>query len=200
MFVKFCGMTRRQDIEYAIDRGVDAIGLIFANSPRQVSVEQARRLVDGLDILKVGVFVNEEIETIQSVRSQCGLDVVQLHGDETPEYCRQLGGEIFKAFRIRDESTLQKIVDYAPKIKVLLDAYVMGLAGGTGRRIDYLLLDRIDDFSRIIIAGGVGPENIADIVHRYHPYGVDVNSKVETAPGVKDHEKMRLFFERLKEQ
>ncbi len=200
MFVKFCGMTRRIDVEAAEACGANAVGLIFAPSPRKVTIEQARRMLNEIEILKVGVFVNETPETVLAVRERCGLDIIQLHGDESPEYCEQIGGTIFKAIRLKDDVSLSLARQYPKEIKLLLDAYKKGQAGGTGKRIDYALLDKIDDFSRVIIAGGVGADNVEAIVRRYHPFGVDINSRIETAPGIKDHRLMRLLIELVKKR
>jgi phosphoribosylanthranilate isomerase len=200
MFIKICGMTRREDIDSAIENGVDAIGFIFAKSPRQVMPEQVEKLAAGLDILQVGVFVNEDIERVRDIREQCGLDIIQLHGDESPDYCEKLGGRLFKAFRLKEAEIIARFADYPSEIKILLDAYVKGFAGGTGKQIDLTLLDLMDDFSRIILAGGVGPENAAALIERYNPFGIDVNSKIEVAPGIKDHDKIRELFSQLKNE
>ena len=191
MFIKICGMTRRKDIDIAAENGVDAIGFIFAKSPRQVTRRQVEKISADLHVLKVGVFVNEELGRIREIREHCDLDIIQLHGDESPEFCAKLGGQLFKAFRLKDTETIRRFADYPADIKILLDAYVKGQAGGTGRQIDFHLLDQIDDFSRIILAGGVGPENVVELIQRYHPFGIDVNSKVEVSPGIKDHDKIR---------
>jgi len=188
MFVKFCGMTRRQDVEIAVQLGADAVGFIFADSPRKILPGRAAELAKSISgSLKVGVFVNEDIEKVRDIRKQCRLDVIQLHGDESPEYCAGLGGRIIKAFRLQDESTQSRFADYPCDVLVLLDAWSALLAGGTGKQINAGLLDGIEDFSRIIIAGGLGVDNIVDVIKRYQPYGVDINSKVEKSPGVKDH-------------
>ncbi len=200
MFVKLCGMTRRKDIDCAVAHGVDALGFIFAKSPRQVTPEQVEELVAGVNVLQVGVFVDEDIDIVRDIREQCNLDIIQLHGDESPEYCEKIGGQMFKAFRLKDAETIARFDDYPSDIKILLDAYVKGQAGGTGQHIDFALLDRIDDFSRIILAGGLGPENVEALIKRYKPFGIDVNSKIEVAPGIKDHGKIRELFHQLKKQ
>lgn len=207
MFIKLCGMTRKQDVEMAASCGADAVGFIFAPSPRQVTPQHVQNLTRRFKLLKVGVFVNEDIERVRDIRHQCGLDVVQLHGDESPDYCDKLGGRLFKAFRLKDLEMIARFADYPPHIKVLLDAFVQGQAGGTGKQIDRRLLDNVSDFSRIILAGGVGPDSALDLIMRYRPFGIDVNSKVEVRPGIKDHDKIRkllfqsrtLFFDRASE-
>lgn len=196
MFVKLCGMTQRQDIELARDLGADAVGFIFASSPRQVTPEQVCELTQDLDgVLKVGVFVNEDLQRLKEIREQCALDIVQLHGDESPTYCEQLGGRIFKAFRVKDAETIQRFSDYPSDITLLLDAYVKGIAGGTGKQINRSVLDQIDDFSRIILAGGIGARQLPEVFRTYRPWGVDVNSSIETRPGIKDFQKMHELFD-----
>lgn len=199
MFVKICGMTRRIDLEAARDLGVDAVGFIFAPSPRRVTPEQVHELTDGLTgVLKVGVFVNERVEVMQDIRSFCGLDALQLHGDEPPELCAQLGGMLIKALRVRDASVYEQMERYPRSRLFLLDAFSTKAAGGSGLTIDRALLDRCPDFSRVILAGGVGPENAEELIRRYRPYGLDANSRLEAAPGVKSHDEMRRFVEAVR--
>jgi len=190
-------MTQQQDVECAFELGADAVGFIFASSPRQVTPEQVTQLADGIVGLKVGVFVNESIDRIRHIRSQCHLDIIQLHGDESPEYCRQLGGKIMKAVRVKDRESLKRIDDYAKNILILLDAFVPHQRGGTGKHIATELLDVVPDMSRIILAGGLSPENVPELVRRYQPYGIDVNSGIEASPGVKDHKKMKTLFRNI---
>ncbi len=196
MWIKICGMTQRQDVERAFELGANAVGFILAPSPRQVTPDQVIQLTDGMCGFKVGVFVNESIARVRTIRSQCKLDIVQLHGDESPEYCRQLGGRMIKAVRVNDSESLQIIKAYPKNIPVLLDAFAPDQRGGTGKRIATELLDLVPDMSRIILAGGLSPENVPELVRRYQPYGIDINSGIETAPGVKDHEKMERLFEK----
>ncbi len=200
MFIKICGMTRREDIDFAVAHGVDAVGFIFAASPRQVTPQHVNELAKGVDVLKVGVFVNEDINRIRDIREQCGLDIIQLHGDESPQYCSDVGGRLFKAFRLKDIESISRFADYPSEINILLDAYVIGQAGGTGKQIDFSVLDQIKDFSRIILAGGVGPKNVVELLRRYNPFGIDINSKVESSPGIKDHAKISEFFDQLKNE
>ena len=196
MFIKMCGMTRPQDIAHAARIGAHAVGFIFAPSPRKVTAVKAFALTDQADaLLKVGVFVDEDIHIIKNIQRLCKLDIIQLHGNESPEYCHQLGGRIFKAFRLKDESLIQHFSDYPDNVKILVDAWDALQAGGTGKQISFNLLDQIRDFSRIIIAGGVGLENVVKIAQTYHPFGVDVNSKIEKSPGIKDHKLMTRFVE-----
>ncbi|MBN1478715.1 phosphoribosylanthranilate isomerase [candidate division KSB1 bacterium] len=191
-------MRRQEDINVAVACGAAAVGFIFANSPRQVRPEQVEKLAEGVPVLKVGVFVNEDLQRVREIRHRCHLDIVQLHGDESPDYCERLGGRLFKAIRLKEVAMTRLFDDYPPDIKILLDAYVYSRPGGTGRQIDFYLLDHIHDFTRIIIAGGIGPDNAVEIFKRYHPFGIDVNSRVEDAPGIKNHEKILELFQKLK--
>ncbi len=198
MFIKLCGMTRRQDVELAQNLGTDAVGFIFATSPRQVTSDQVVKLTQDMDgVFKVGVFVNEELEKVAEIRERANLDIIQLHGNESPDYCAQLGGRIFKAFRLKDAETIKRIADYPPNIRLLLDTYVKGRAGGTGKQLNRALLEDIADFSRIILAGGIAAEHIELLNQSYQPFGFDVNSSIETSPGIKDVQKMHRLFETI---
>ncbi|MDZ7724173.1 MAG: phosphoribosylanthranilate isomerase [candidate division KSB1 bacterium] len=188
MIWKVCGMTRRKDINCAVECGVEWLGFIFAPSPRQVNPEQVRELTRDLSgVETVGVFMNQAVESVRKVRDACRLDRVQLHGDESPEYCRELGGSIIKAFRVRDARSLNDLWRYSDSVMLLLDAWEPQRAGGTGKRISLDILDQVADYSRVILAGGVGPDNALTLIERYHPFGLDMNSALEMSPGIKDH-------------
>ena len=191
MWIKFCGMTREQDVRKACELGADAVGFIFAASPRKVTTDLVKKISQAhKDFLKVGVFVNEQLDTVRNIRNECRLDIIQLHGDESPGYCRKLGGTIIKAFRAKEE-TVPKLDEYSMVWKFLLDAFVPGHYGGTGVRINRSVLDSIENFSHIIVAGGLDAPGALEIKKRYSPFGVDINSGVESAPGIKDHKKMQ---------
>jgi len=199
MFVKMCGMTRREDIEKAVELSVDAVGFIFADSPRQVTLEKVVELTRDIPVAKVGVFVNTELDIVADIRRRCKLDIIQLHGNESPSYCRELGGDILKAVRMQNYDSLNELERHSDVFAFLLDTFVKGQAGGTGKQINRELLDEIDDFSNIILAGGLGAENITEIIQRYQLFGVDINSKIETSPGVKDHQKMTAVMRNIKQ-
>ncbi len=199
MFIKMCGMTRREDIERAVELGVDAVGFIFTSSPRQMTPETAAELSRSIPVTKVGVFVNKELDSVADIRRRCKLDIIQLHGSESPNYCRKLGGDILKAVRMQNHDSLNELERYPNVFAFLLDTFVKGRPGGTGKQINRQLLDEIDGFSNIVLAGGMGVENIAEIIRRYHPFGVDINSKIETSPGVKDHQKMTAVMRNIKQ-
>jgi len=212
--VKICGITNIGDALEAVRLGADALGFVFAPSPRKVEPLKAKQIINKLPpwISVVGVFVDEQIEYIQKIVQQAGLDWVQLHGKETPEYCRALGGKQIKAFRVKDSSSLGLIREY-PCAGILLDAYdssVLGLPsrrgvpprmGGTGKLFDWDLAVTAKQFGKpIILAGGLTPENIKEAVEKVNPYGVDVSSGVEINPGKKDYKKLERFITAVKSQ
>jgi phosphoribosylanthranilate isomerase len=193
--VKICGVTRVEDALAAAAAGAAAIGLNFhAGSARRVSVESAREIVAALpsSVCCVGVFVDEARSRIEEVSETVGLSALQLHGDEPPEACAGWPVKVIKAVRVRDSSSLAIIGDY-PVDFILLDAYVEGHTGGTGRRFEWELATAVDR-SRLILAGGLTPENVAEAVRKVRPFAVDVASGVERAPGVKDGEALRRFI------
>lgn len=199
MWVKFCGITRIEDALFARDLGADAIGFIFAPSPRQVTVEQVQEITSRVDgITKVGVFVNESVEMVERTRDLCHLDLVQLHGEESPEYCKHFAHGCTKAFRIKSAEDLAELDSYPMTWKNLIDAFVPNKQGGTGKTIDANVLREIGNPEQIILAGGLNPDNIEKILKVIKPFGLDVSSGVEQSPGIKNHEKMRLFINQLK--
>lgn len=194
MWVKICGITRLEDALAAEEMGADAIGFIFATSPRQIRPEIAAQICEHIKrAKKVGVFVNSDVEELKRIKSLCGLDIIQLHGEESADLCRSLGGLLIKAFRARNRSIVSDILEFQDAWKLLLDAYVPGQRGGTGRQIDEEILRLIEDYSRVILAGGINAENVASILY-YRPFGIDVSSGVESEPGTKDLKKMKQLF------
>ena len=195
--VKICGITNVGDARIAADAGGDAVGFIFAESPRRVSIEEARRISVALpeNILRVGVFVDEEPAEISRISREVGLDVAQLHGDETPEAVtavRQGGVKVMKAFRVRDAASLEALDWYEADL-FLLDAYSDKARGGTGRRFDWEVAKSLGGRDNIVVSGGLGPENVRDAVEFFEPYGVDASSSLEDAPGRKNGERVRRF-------
>jgi phosphoribosylanthranilate isomerase len=195
--VKICGITNIEDSLAALDAGADALGFVFsASSPRCLTLSEAARIVGELPpfIGKVGLFVNAPQASVQGAIDQSGIDTLQLHGDETPEFCRQFRLKVIKAFRIRDESSLGALTNYQTA-GWLLDSYVSGKAGGTGARFNWELAFRATQLCpRVILAGGLTPANVADAVRQVRPYAVDVSSGVEWKPGKKDRHKMKDFI------
>lgn len=190
-------MTRLKDARLVQELGADAIGFIFAKSPRQITPRLASAISDKTKIAKVGVFVNQPLEEIKAMRDKCGLDIIQLHGEESPEFCDALGGKIIKALRIRDEKSLAQMNNYPMAWKILLDAFVPGQRGGTGKRINSFLLNKIENPSQIILAGGLSPQNIRQTCQDFHPFGIDVSSGVEKSLGIKDDDKLYELFNEI---
>jgi phosphoribosylanthranilate isomerase len=199
--VKICGITSLEDAHAAVDSGADALGFVFyPPSPRYVTPKQAEQIIRTLPpfVTTVGLFVDVTLEAVSETVARCGLDRVQLHGRETPEFCRQITRPVIKAIRIKNAESLTHVADYIVSA-YLLDAYVEGaLPGGTGASFSWELAARAKPFGPIILAGGLTPENVEIAIDQVRPYGVDVSTGVECAPGVKDHRKVRQFIARAK--
>jgi phosphoribosylanthranilate isomerase len=196
--IKICGITNLEDARLAADLGAAALGFIFyPKSPRYVSPEAARGIIAQLPpfVAAVGVFVDEEAAMVQGLAARVGLDWVQLHGQESPEYCRSLGRRVIKGFRIKDEGSLVELEPFRGAAQaLLLDTYKKGQVGGTGTSFDWRLARQAKPYGRIILAGGLTPENVAQAIATARPEAVDVASATEAAPGKKDPEKLRAFF------
>jgi phosphoribosylanthranilate isomerase len=199
--VKICGITNVTDALAAAAAGADALGFVFYEpSPRYIAVSTAAPISRGLPpaLVKVGVFVNASEETVVTAIRECGLSLLQFHGDEPPDYCLQFGVMSMKAFRIRDRDSLRALPAYRTDAW-LLDAFTPGQPGGTGANFNWDLAVEARALGRpIFLAGGLTPENVADAVCRVRPYGVDVSSGVESAPGKKDPAKLRAFVRAAK--
>ena len=195
--VKICGITNLTDALAAAEAGADALGLMFvATSPRHVEMAVAADIARQLPsfIIKVGVFMNAPEELVFRAIGECGLNLLQFHGEETPEYCRQFGLMSMKAFRIRDAHSLQSLSRYNTDA-FLLDSHVAGKSGGTGAKFNWELAVEANKFGKpIFLAGGLTPENVAAAVRQVQPFGVDVSSGVESAPGRKDITKVLAFI------
>jgi phosphoribosylanthranilate isomerase len=203
--VKICGITNLKDALWAADAGADALGFVFAKSPRRAVPSQVRKIVKAVGpwITTVGVFVNEDIKRVRQIAAECGLDAVQLHGDESPDYVRQLKSsscKIIKAFRLAGKADLKKVSKYAPLVDAFLfDAKVAGKWGGSGQRFDWDILKSFKSSRPFIVAGGLSPEDAGEVVRRLSPYGVEASSSVERAPGKKDPKKVKEFIRRAKQ-
>jgi phosphoribosylanthranilate isomerase len=199
--VKICGITSAADGIAAAEAGADALGLMFYEpSPRHVSVKAAAEIARELPpfIIKVGVFVNTPEELVLRAIGECGLNIAQFHGDETPEYCELFPVMTLKAFRIKDRESLKRLPNFKTDAW-LLDAHVPGKPGGTGEKFNWDLAIEAQKLGRpIFLAGGLTPENVADAVRQVRPYGVDVSSGVEASPGKKDYAKVKAFIEAAK--
>ncbi len=198
MEIKICGITNQEDAVNACTYGVDALGFIFCEkSPRYVTPEAARQIIEDLPggITTVGVFVNQDVQAVIDIYKFCLLDLIQLHGDETPAYCRQLPEAVLiKAVTPRGEEDLNVIKEYAVKA-VLIDARAPGLYGGTGQTSDWKLAVKLKEMHRLILSGGLNAKNIMEAINTVSPDAVDVNSGVEISPGKKDREKMKRIIE-----
>ena len=199
---KICGITRIEDALLAAEAGADAIGLVFYDkSPRAVDVRQARAILAALPpfVTSVGLFVNASRCVIGEVLDAVPLDLLQFHGDETPEQCEGHGRPWFKALRVRPGDDLRaEAARFSGARAILLDAYVPGVPGGTGERFDWKLIPA--DLPRpLILAGGLTPDNVAEAISSVRPYGVDVSGGVEASRGIKDAAKVAAFIQRVRE-
>ncbi len=202
--IKICGLTDPDEAREVAGLGVDAIGLVFARSPRKVEMEQARAIVAVLPPLvqSVGVFVNETAEVIRRAVDHCGLDLVQLHGEEGPELCAALYPRVIKAVRVRSREDILRAVPYRDLVRgFLLDTHSEKAHGGTGVTFDWsLAVEAVDVLARpIILAGGIRPENVREAVGAVRPWGVDASSGVEATPGRKDLYRVRSLVEAVRE-
>jgi phosphoribosylanthranilate isomerase len=198
MEIKICGITNLEDAVYACMYGADAVGFIFYEpSPRYISPEKAKGIIDKLahDMTVVGVFVNEDSHVVKSIVEFCGLDLIQLHGDESPEYCVQFPGTtLIKAFSPRSEEDLSSVKNYPVKA-ILIDSRDSGLYGGTGKKSKWELAARLREKHALVLAGGLNADNILTAMNTVMPHAVDVNSGVEISPRKKDPQKMKHLID-----
>jgi len=201
--IKICGMTRLADALCAALAGVDGLGFIFyEKSSRAIAPAAAKAIIAQLPPLvdAVGVFVNEEVGRVAEIVKECRLGFAQLHGSESPAYCRELAAlaapcRLLKAFRVGEQTTAAEVAPYHDVVQgYLLDTYQKNAVGGTGRTFDWTLIDRLQLDKPFLLAGGLDVNNIREALERVRPYGVDANSGLEDAPGVKNHELIRRFI------
>ncbi len=195
--IKICGITNAGDARVAADAGADAVGLVFAESPRRVGVEEACRISMALpeNILRVGVFVDEKPAEILRISREVGLDLAQLHGDETPEAVtsvREGGVKAMKAVRVKSAASLEALDGYEADL-ILLDAHSDKARGGTGERFDWRVAKSLRGRDNIVVSGGLGSENVRNAIEFFEPYGVDASSALEDEPGKKNGERVRRF-------
>lgn len=195
--VKICGITNVADGLAAAEAGADMIGLMFyESSPRHITLARAAEISRALPpfLMRVGVFVNAPADFVLRAISECNLTMLQFHGDETSDFCTQFGLMNMKAIRVRDAGSLVQLENYQTDA-FLLDAHSKNGLGGTGEKFNWELAVEAQKFGKpIFLAGGLTPENVADAVRKVHPFGVDVSSGVESAPGIKDHAKVKAFI------
>ncbi|MFW5451426.1 MAG: phosphoribosylanthranilate isomerase [Methylophagaceae bacterium] len=197
--VKICGITRRQDAEFAIEMGADALGLVFySSSPRSVTIAQAQQIIEGLPpfVSIVALFVNADPEQVHMCLKSMRIDVLQFHGDESPEYCEQFDRPYLKAVRMRDDIDLTHVAEnYRSASALLLDSYQAGIPGGTGQVFDWSIIKQVD--IPIILAGGLTVENVAQAIKQVNPYAIDVSGGVEQSKGIKDEQKISAFMQEV---
>jgi len=201
--IKICGMTRLADALCAVEAGVDGLGFIFSEqSPRMVAPETAKAIIGQLPplVAAVGVFVDEEPGRVAAIVRECGINIIQLHGAESPAYCRELASlaahcRLLKAIRVGGQTTAAEAAAYNEVVHgFLLDTYQKNVVGGTGQTFDWSLIDRLNLTKPFLLAGGLDANNIGAALARVRPYGVDANSGLEDAPGHKNHDQIRLFI------
>ena len=200
MFLKVCGITRLTDALHAADQGATALGFVFwPRSPRFVTPEHAAEIIRELPgtVTTVGVFVNESIDGIRTVVARTGLTAVQLHGDEPPAYADAITWPLLRSVTL--DEAVQVRDDWPSNTTWLLDAADRQRRGGTGQRVDWQRAAVLARDRRIVLAGGLTPDNVADAITTVHPYGVDVSTGVEEGPGVKDLKKVTAFLASAKE-
>ena len=195
--VKICGITDAGDARVAADAGADAVGLVFAESPRRVGVEEARRVSEALpeNVIRVGVFVDAEPAENLRISREVGLDLAQLHGDETPgavTALREAGVKVMKALRVQSAASLEALEEYEADL-FLLDAHSARARGGTGERFDWGAAKSLRGRDNIVVSGGLGPGNVREAIGFFEPYGVDASSSLEDWPGRKNGELVRRF-------
>jgi phosphoribosylanthranilate isomerase len=202
--VKICGITNAEDAAVAVEAGADALGFVFyRKSPRYIDPTLARQIIMNLPplVVPVGVFVDEDQQVVRSLMDDCGLEIAQLHGNESAIYCKELGRAVLKALRVKDRSTFLALAEFRGRAGVrgfILDAFSDQAYGGTGQVIDWQLAAEAAKVASILLAGGLSPDNVEKAIQAVRPYGVDVSSGVERSPGKKDHEKVRAFIRAAK--
>jgi len=198
--VKICGITNLDDALFASEAGADALGFVFyKKSPRHIEPEKARDIIKRLPpfVTTVGVFADQTEAEIKGIISETDIDIVQLHGEEPPEFCEGLNKRVIKAIRVRGMENLTEVKRYKA-CALLLDTYDRNLKGGTGKIFNWEIAREAKVFNKIIIAGGLTPDNVADAIKVVQPYAVDVSSGVEKQKGLKDHLKVKAFIYKVK--
>jgi phosphoribosylanthranilate isomerase len=198
-WIKICGITNLEDGLKAVSLGVDALGFVFAPSARRIKPDVAKKVILALPetLLKVGVFVNEEQREVLQVAEYCRLNVLQFHGEESPEYCQKFLHPVFKAIRIRDSESLKEIERYHG-LSLLLDTYSPVQAGGTGKSFPWEVALIAKEKRDFILSGGLNPLNVGEAIKKVKPWGVDVSSGVESSSGKKDLLKMEEFVKEVR--
>ncbi|MFA6610008.1 MAG: phosphoribosylanthranilate isomerase [Candidatus Omnitrophota bacterium] len=200
--IKICGITNKTDALAASEMGVDMLGFVFSkDSKRYVEPRTAEDIVNELpqSVKRAGVFVNEERAKVLEIAQDAALDILQFHGDETPEYCKSFKGsyKVIKAFRLKDKESLKKVNEYDVDF-YLFDTFSVDARGGTGEVFNWDLLKDFEVLKPVILSGGLTPKNVQSAIKELAPYGVDVSTGVEKSPGKKDHELMKKFIDNVR--
>jgi phosphoribosylanthranilate isomerase len=205
--IKICGLTCLEDARFCAAAGADYLGFILADSsPRQITPELAREIVSWVyGPLTVGVFRDAEVDFVNRVAEQVGFDLVQLHGNESPEYCREMDAPVIKAIPVGPQTTREDLLREMDRFDdfvqhLLLDTAVGGSSGGTGIPFDWQLASDAVDSARTIVAGGISPLNVVDAIDQLHPFAVDVSSGVEKSPGIKSFDKISALFDAVNQE
>lgn len=196
--IKICGLQSAEDIEMVNELMPEYAGFVFCESRRKVSKEKAEELIKSLDskIKKVGVFLDQDLEEVHNIAQDCSLDILQFHGSESQQYCNSFIQEIWKSFLVEDESSLEMLENYSTE-GYLLDSFVKRVAGGSGKKFNWEILENKEIPRTFIIAGGLNSENVQEGIRRTKPDIVDVSSGVETN-GCKDYQKIKEFIRKVR--
>ena len=200
--IKICGMTDKTEVAHAVASGVDALGFIFVKkSPRYIDPEQAREVFSIIPpfVDAVGVFMDEDPDLVSEIAQYCSLTLLQLHGSESPEYCKNFNLRILKAFQVTPEMTTETLNCYRNTVSgFLLDTYHKDKGGGTGETFDWSLVDKLEFDAPFVLAGGLTVDNVGEAISKVRPYAVDVNSGIEKEPGRKDVVLIEKLVERVR--
>jgi phosphoribosylanthranilate isomerase len=199
MFIKICGITRAEDAQAAVECGASAVGFVFwPESPRYVEPHRARAIIATLpsSVAAVGVFVNQPASHVEDIVNLAQLAVVQLHGDETPAFAAEMMRPVIKAVSV--DGGAPAVGDWPESVMLLVDARDPVRRGGTGLRVDWLAAATVARGRRLLLAGGLTPENVAEAIAHVRPFGIDVSSGVERSPGVKDHGRLKALFDAMR--
>jgi len=203
--VKICGITNFKDAMASVNSGCDALGFVFyKKSPRYIAPGKARDIIRILPkrVIKIGVFVNAEEKTIKNIAKLCNLDILQFHGDESPNFCKKFGDyKVIKVFRIKDKIDLQDILSYKT-FAYLFDTFLKSRAGGTGKKFNWKLLSNIDNKidCPVFLSGGLNAKNVKEAIKSVRPDWVDVSGSLETSRGKKDSNRVKEFIKAAKEK
>ena len=201
MFVKICGITRTEDAEAAVALGATALGFVFwRESPRFIDWAAAQAIVAALppEVASVGVFVNQDSGEVNDVAAQVKLGMVQLHGDETVEYAAAMTRPVVKAFPVSCDTRPVEADAWPASVTLLLDVHDPERRGGTGRTVDWATAAAVAASRRVLLAGGLSPGNVVQAITQVRPFGIDVSSGIEQAPGLKNHDRLRALFEEIR--